>query len=139
MSAGSCAGSKSSKTSRLKIMEIANSQLFGREHMDLGMSAHVVSPDALTQDYPDYMDVCLGKTCATQTKPAISNKYAKWVGAKKPNKLEIVDNASASYRCHPRMHLCTGPCPPGVIISSRIGLISRALENNYVENPLYQL
>ena len=74
--------SKSSKDYRLKMIETANAQLFGHENMDV--------------DDSDDMDVDSGKVCATRTKPAISNKYAKRMGAKKAKKLEIAENALAS-------------------------------------------
>lgn len=61
---------------------MANGQLFGRKNMDV--------------DDSDDMDVDSGNVCATLTKPEISNKYAKRVGAKKAKKLDIAENASAS-------------------------------------------
>ena len=74
--------SKSSKDYRMKMIEMSNAQLFGQKDMDVEDS--------------DDMDVDSGKVCATRTKPAISNKYAKRMGAKKAKKLEIAENALAS-------------------------------------------
>lgn len=64
------------------MVEMAKAQLFGQEEMDVEDS--------------EGMDVDSGKVCATRTNPAISNKYAKRVGAKKAKKLEIAKNALES-------------------------------------------
>jgi len=86
--------SKDSKNYRLKIIGMANADLFKSQKMDVD---HFVSPDTLMTPCDD-MDVDLGKISATRTPPINTNKYAKRVGAKKAKKLEIADNAAASDR-----------------------------------------
>ena len=83
--------SKDSNNHRMKTTEMANADLFRSQKMDVDNS---ISPDTPMKPCDD-VDVDMGKVCATRTPPVNTNKYAKRVGAKKANQLEIADNAAA--------------------------------------------